>query len=196
MRRRCNARANPGQLQILTLIAAGAAVLAWIYAPAKRLVQHMNPGLASALIAGGAIVVTIGVLAFGAAQIAERQREYERTLNPLPEFVNAVLPDATSLQRGEALYLQRCLAWQGASADFRALRNRLPTVGDDFIFHATLEGWRELPPCAGELDVAQRWDIVNYIRTFEKRRANRPCRMHSEAKTFSEEKRRSNRHRH
>ena len=108
-------------------------------------------------------------MALGAAMIAEQQREYERTLYPPPVHVNIVLPDADSLRRGKALYLEHCLAWQSESQDFRALRNQLPTAGDDLLYGVTREGWRDLPPCTGDLDDSQRWDIVNYFRTFEAR---------------------------
>ena len=153
----------------LTLVTVIAAILAWIYQPARRFFASLNAGLASALMAAAAVAIAVGVMAYGAAQIAERQREYERTLNPPPEQVNTVLPDAVSLQRGEALYLANCLAWENESAEFRSLRNQLPTVGDDLVFRAARDGWRGLPPCAGDLDDAQRWDVVNYLRRFERR---------------------------
>ena len=101
--------------------------------------------------------------------ISEQQRNYELTLNPLPSDVNTVLPDAESLQRGQAFYREHCLIWQGQSADFRALRNRLGSVHDDFLYDVVTNGWRNLPPCKGELVAAQRWDIVNYFRTLEAR---------------------------
>ena len=160
---------DPIALQLLALVAVVLALAAWIYAPAKRFVVRMNVGMASALMAGGALVVAIGVMALGAAMIAEQQREYERTLYPPPVHVNIVLPDADSLDRGKALYLEHCLAWPSESQDFRALRNQLPTAGDDLLYGVTREGWRDLPPCTGDLDDSQRWDIVNYFRTFEAR---------------------------
>ena len=160
---------DPNTLHLLALVAVMAAILAWIYRPAKRFLARLNVGLASALMAAAAILVAVGVMAFGAAQLAERQREYERTLYPPPEQVNTVLPDAASLQRGEALYLEYCLAWQNDPAGVQSLRKQLPTVGDDLLFRATRDGWRDLPPCAGELSAEQRWDVVNYFRTLEER---------------------------
>ena len=79
------------------------------------------------------------------------------------------MPDAESLRRGEALYREHCLVWQGQSADFRALRNRLDTARDDFLYGVVNEGWRNLPPCEGELSARDRWDVINYFRTFEER---------------------------
>lgn len=160
---------DPSSLHLLTLAAVVSALAAWIFAPAKRFVSRMNVGLASALMAGGAVVVAIAVMVFGAALIAEQQREYERTLHAPPELVNSVLPDADSLTRGKALYLEHCLAWQGATQDFSALLNRLAVASDEFLYGVTLEGWRDLLPCTGDLSEENRWDIVNYFRKFESR---------------------------
>jgi len=136
---------------------------------ARRLLSASNLGPASVLLALGALVVSIGVMVAGALLINERQRQYEETLRPPPERVNTVLPDAESLRRGAALYRERCLVWQGQSADFRALRNRLGRARDDFLYGVVVAGWRELPACEGELSERDRWDIVNYFRTFEAR---------------------------
>ena len=136
---------------------------------ARRLLSALKLGPASALLALGALVVSVAVMAFGALMINERQRQYEETLYPPPEPVNTVLPDAESLRRGEALYREHCLIWQGQSADFRALRNRLGSARDDFLYSVVVAGWRELPACEGELSERDRWDIVNYFRSFEAR---------------------------
>lgn len=139
------------------------------YPAVKRILARLNMNMASCLLAGGAIVVALGAMGIGALLIAERQRDYERTLNPAPERVNSVLPDADSLARGEALYAEHCLVWQGQSSDFRALRGQLNSARDDFLYAVVADGWRNLPPCEGELSETQRWDIVNYFRTFEAR---------------------------
>ena len=136
---------------------------------ARRLLAAMKIGPATALLSAGVLALSIGVMVFGALMIGERQREYEATLNPPPEQVNTVLPDAESLRLGEALYRERCLIWQGQSADFRALRNRLASARDDFLYGVVAAGWRGLPACEGELSERDRWDIVNYFRTFEAR---------------------------
>ena len=136
---------------------------------ARLLLSALNLGPVSALLALGALVVSITVMVAGALMINERQRQYEETLHPPPARVNSVLPDAASLSRGEALYREHCLVWQGQSADFRALRNRLGTARDDLLYSAVVGGWRDLPACEGELSEQDRWDIVNYFRTFEGR---------------------------
>ena len=160
---------DPNTPHLLALVLVMASLGVWVYAPARRLLARMRIGLASALIAFGAVAVTIAVLALGAALIAEQQREYERTLYPPPVHVNTALPDADSLNRGQALYLEHCQAWESETRDFRALLNQLKTAGDDFFYGVIGEGWRDLPPCTGDLDESERWDIVNYVRTFEER---------------------------
>ena len=135
----------------------------------QRLIEALQLTPASATLAVAVVAVAVGVMVFGALLIGERQRQYEATLHPPPTKVNTVLPDANSLKRGQALYRERCLVWQGQSADFRALRNRLGSARDDFLYSVVVGGWRDLPACEGDLSERDRWDIVNYFRTFEAR---------------------------
>ncbi len=161
-------QSRPPTVWHLALLLAIAAIAVWLSRRrARRLLAalHMRP--ASGLLAAGALAVSIAVMVYGAQLIGERQRQYEATLQPPPERVNIVLPDAASLARGAALYQEGCLVWQGQSADFRALRNRLATARDDFLYGVVASGWRDLPACEGDLSESQRWDIVNYFRTFE-----------------------------
>ena len=159
----------PNVIHLALLLMIAAILTALIRRRAQSLISALHLRPASAALALGAVAISVGIMLFGAALIGERQRDYERTLRPPPAQVNIVLPDAESLARGEALYRERCLAWQGQSADFRALRNRLSAARDDFLYGVVVAGWRDLPACAGELSEAQRWDIVNYFRTFEAR---------------------------
>jgi len=159
----------PNIIHFAVLLLLFALIATSLQARTRHLVSALNMTPASGLLALGALAVSLGVMVFGAAMIGEQQRQYEATLNPPPEQVNTVLPDSASLARGEALYRAHCLVWQGQSADFRALRNRLGSARDDFLYGVLLGGWRDLPACEGELSDAQRWDIVNYFRTFEGR---------------------------
>lgn len=158
---------NIVHLALLLLIAG--LLLGVVRRRLRQLLNALNLRPASAMLALGAVAVSVGVMAVGANLIRERQRDYDAALNPPPERVNTVLPDAESLARGEALYRERCLVWQGQSADFRALRNRLGSARDDFLYGVVVAGWRDLPACEGELSERERWDIVNYFRTFEAR---------------------------
>lgn len=159
----------PNIAHLALLLAIAAAVGALVQRRARHLLAALHITPASGLLAAGVLVVSSGVMVFGALLIGERQRQYEATLHPPPAQVNLQLPDAESLLRGEALYRERCLVWQGQSADFRALRNRLASARDDFLYGVVAAGWRDLPACEGELSAEDRWDIVNYARTFEGR---------------------------
>ncbi len=159
----------PRVIHVLALLALAAVLAYWLKSGARRLIAALNLSPASLIIASGAVALSLGIMAAGAVMISEQQRNYELTLNPPPRVVNTILPDAESLRRGEALYREHCLVWQGQSADFRALRDRLGAARDDFLYDAVVTGWRSLPPCARDLDVDARWDVVNYFRTFEGR---------------------------
>ena len=163
-------RSRPPQfIHLLLLLLLGAALCLWAYPAVSRALAGLRITPASGLMALTAAAAALAVMGFGAAFIAQRQTAYELTLNPPPAPVNAVLPDADSLRRGEALYREHCLVWQGHSADFRALRAQLDDARDDALYAAVADGWRGLPACAASLSEDQRWDIVNYFRTFEAR---------------------------
>lgn len=159
----------PNMAHLATLLALALLLGALTQRKARRLLAAMSITPATALLSAGVLALSIGVMVFGALLIGERQRNYEATLNPPPARVNTVLPDAASLARGEALYRARCLVWQGQSADFRALRQRLGSARDDLLYGVVVGGWRDLPACEGELSERDQWDIVNYFRTFESR---------------------------
>ena len=160
---------QPQLIHLVLLLGIAGVLAAWCFGRTRRLLAALQLTPASLLIASGAVAVSLGVMVAGALMLAERQRDYALTLNPPPAVVNSVLPDAASLARGEALYRERCLVWQGESADFRALRNRLASARDDFLYAAVASGWRGLPACGAELSSEARWDVVNYFRTFERR---------------------------
>ncbi len=160
---------QPSLLNLLALLLVAIVLLVIVYPGARRALARLRVSAVTALLALGAAGASLGILFVGAGLIAEQQRQYELTLNPPPSVVNTVLPDAESLRRGEALYLEHCLVWQEQSGDFRALRNRLDSVRDDYLYAALVDGWRGLPACAGALNERERWDVVNYFRTFEAR---------------------------
>jgi mono/diheme cytochrome c family protein len=151
---------------LLTLVGV---LLSLAYPTLKKLYLKLNMSLLTGLIAVIVVIGTGAVMAVTGVIIADQQRIYEESLNPPPTITNTVLPSAESIARGETLYATHCLVWQGQSADFRALRNQLDDFRDDRLYDITVNGWRDLPPCEGNLSEAQRWDIINYVRTFEAR---------------------------
>ena len=112
---------QPTALNLLVLFLVAVVLMFIAYPGARRALARLHVSSVTALLALGATGVSLGILFIGAGLIAEQQRRYELTLNPPPSVINAVLPDAGSLRRGEALYRENCLVWQGQSADFRAL---------------------------------------------------------------------------
>ena len=160
---------DPQVIHLVVLLGIGGLLLFIVYPSLKRLYPKLNLTPVTALIAIGVTVGSIVAMVIGAQLIAGQQRIYEETLNPPPQYINTILPDSESLNRGEILYHEHCFGWQIESSDFRALQNQLDIMGDDTLYDITRNGWRDLPPCEGDLSDKQRWDIINYLRTFEVR---------------------------
>jgi hypothetical protein len=120
-------------------------------------------------VAVGATAVTVLFVVAGVVVIQNTQAQYEASLNPVPRVVNSVLPDAESLARGQVLYDSHCADWQVFPDDLGALIDRLPRSRDEELFAANRNGWQSLPPCGVTLSDDERWDVVNFFRTFERR---------------------------
>jgi copper transport protein len=113
-----------------------------------------------------AIVATIGTIVASAAGLVYLDSEnsrYQDTVNPLPLVVNAVLPDAASLERGKASFDESCTGWTPDAPGWNDLAARLPRTRDAELYTFLTEGFRGLPAC-GPISENQRWDIVNFLR--------------------------------
>lgn len=156
---------NPGLLNWLAL--AGVLVaLGWAaYPMAYRFYKWLDWNPISVAVAASAIVGTVIFMVLAVMMVSQSEATYEAVLNPTPQFVNPVLPDAESVAAGQSLLATSCDTWESESSDYRALIDRLSRTRDEELFEAVREGWRSLPPCAGDLTDTQRWHIVNYIRT-------------------------------
>jgi putative copper export protein len=152
---------NPSLLNILALIGVLGAS-GWVLYPAgKRLYHRLDLRPATVTVAVGAVAATILLTAVGFAIIESTQAQYDAVLNPPPTVVNAVLPDEGSLERGQSLYADACAAW----TDLPDLKTLIaPRTRDDALFAAVRDGWRGLPACTTLTD-AQRWDVVNFLRS-------------------------------
>ena len=151
-----------------TLLALGGVVIAIGYALtplARRFYNWLDISPASVTIALGATAAGIAVVVIGVLAAQQASEQYNVTVNPPPQIVNAVLPDQTSLERGRALFDASCPGWSGTRA-LDELVDRLPRTRDEELYAYVGDGWRSLPPC-GELDDADHWDIVNYVRSLE-----------------------------
>jgi copper transport protein len=160
---------DPQLVQVIALVCLLVLLITIAYPTLKHVYLKLEVNSLTGMIAIGITIGSIGLLIFSAQLIDEQQRTYELTLNPPPEHVNSVFPDAHSLDRGEILYNEFCLVWQSDPDASQLLINQLDTVRDDFLYDVVVNGWRKLSPCESGLSDTQRWDIINYFRTFEVR---------------------------
>ena len=92
---------------------------------------------------------------------------------------NPVAADEISVQRGEILYDINCQLCHGSGgqgdgplSDYfdRTPENLVgPETAAEFdgsVYLAIVNGFGEMPPLAENLTVQERWDVINYIRTF------------------------------
>lgn len=156
---------DPTLANIAALTAVVLAVL-WVSGPTlRRLFQALNLDTFSVSVGVAATALTVVALVGGYIIVQQTRQDYEETLNPPPQIINEVLPSQASLDRGERFYNDHCIVWQTQARDFNALREALPTLRDEALHAAITEGWRDLPPCDGDLNRYQVWDVVNFVRT-------------------------------
>jgi hypothetical protein len=154
-----------GGLHILAL-ASVLLALGWVFYPWARWVYvRLDLSPASVTVAVSAVIAMIFFVGLGIVLVQNTQAEYQATLNPPPAMVNPILPDAASLARGQALYNSACTAWQ--QENLRPFIERLPRLRDENLFTMVDEGWQGFPACAAPLSDEQRWDVVNFLRTWE-----------------------------
>lgn len=153
----------PSLGNVLALLAVIGA-LAWtLYPPARRMYHRLDLSPAAITVTVGAVSATIFFTVLGFALVENQRQQYEAKINPAPTVVNTVLPDAASLERGAALFAQRCMGWEGQP--LRSLIERLPRTRDETLYAVVSAGTTALPSCSPTLEDSQRWDIVNYLRT-------------------------------
>jgi mono/diheme cytochrome c family protein len=103
----------------------------------------------------------------------------------ITQAVNPVPADAVSLQRGALLFQRNCALCHGANgqgdgsitqfwkADMRKPANltepRIQTGSDASIYVTISKGFGAMPPLNENLTVRERWDVVNYVKTFGKK---------------------------
>jgi copper transport protein len=155
---------SPLQIIALVLVVAAAGWVLWPSAKATAARLDWNPKVV--FVAASAIVLSGLVLGIAGQFLADQQSRTEEMLNPLPQIINPTLPDAASLQRGEALYKASCNLWE-TSTDFTGLLRQLDFLRDDALYRIPVQGWRTIPACTAPLDEMQTWDVVNYLRSLQ-----------------------------
>lgn len=137
--------------------------------PYQEFMRRLNLNTATAAIILMAGVVTAAVSVWGFQYLGAIEAQNQALLNPPPQQVNPQLPDRESLALGAALYDEAC-GWQAQDARvYTTFLERLPRTRDEELFAFTQAGFRSLTPCEGTLTDAQRWHIVNHLRTLEPR---------------------------
>jgi copper transport protein len=157
---------QPSVVNIAALLAVVAAVIYAIFPLLRGFYNALDLSPISVAIAFSATAATVVMLWGGFVLVQNSREDYQDTLQPVPQHINAVLPSQYSLDRGQALYEQHCAAWT-ESNDLNALVIRLPRTSDEELYLMLRDGWRDLPACAGDLSLYEHWHVVNYIRTFE-----------------------------
>lgn len=95
---------------------------------------------------------------------------------------NPVPGDAVSLERGRILYDRHCALCHGPTgqgdgpvvqfwdAQLRKPANlteaRMATMSDGTVYITISSGFGTMPPLRENLSVRERWDVVNYVKTF------------------------------
>lgn len=153
----------PSLINWLALAGVMIAVAYVMYPTAQGIYEKLDLSPVTVLVAGGMIVLTIVTLVGAVLFIEHQQRIFDATLHPPPSIINPTLPDTDSLERGGTFFATAC-DWRDRE-DFTALQRELRVIRDDALYTAVLHGWRDLPECDSTLTDAQRWDVVNYLRT-------------------------------
>ena len=98
-----------------------------------------------------------------------------------PALANPVEADGESLARGEALYADKCAkchgvdgngtgpSTHGIDADPRKLWvwSSAGDAADGYLFSIISDGRTDMPPWGLVLSETERWDLVNYVKTFK-----------------------------
>ncbi len=147
---------------VLVLIALG-----WVLYPFARWVyQRLDLSPANVTVAAGAVIGTIILTLIAIVIIQNTDAQYDAAINPPPTAINLVIPNQESLDAGEVLYNESCPAWGNDNQE--RFIDRLARTRDDQLFAATRDGWQGSSACDTTLTDTQRWDIVNFVRTFQR----------------------------
>lgn len=161
---------DPLFINIVAMLGVLIAISVAFYSMFHRFyVQQLKPDLSITVVMISLIATfgTLGILIWGTQSVQQQMQRYESTLNPTPTKINPVLPDQTSLDVGQQVFQISCPDWQ--SDQLSSLLALLSKKRDEEIFNTLDTGWRDLIPCSEDIPIKDRWNLVNYIRTFEKR---------------------------
>lgn len=155
---------SPSWITLMATFAVLGSVLYVLYPAGRKVAKRLDWSPATLLIALGVIMITIVFITGSVIFLNQQEALLQREINPAPSQVNPILPDAQSLADGEEIYTAYCLQMQ-TNSDFRDMVQQLDFLRDEELFRITERGFRDVPPCTGDLTNTERWQIVNYLRT-------------------------------
>ena len=158
----------PSPLTWIAFVLVLSAVIFTLFPMLRWVGQQMEWTRVNVVVAGGIILMTIIVGWFSIAALNRQEVALQLQQNPPPEIINTVLPDAEAIAQGKTYFDDYCSNWVG-SDDLEDLARRLYLLRDDELYQITLNGWRDLASCEGNLSEHERWQLVNYIRTLRER---------------------------
>jgi putative copper export protein/methionine-rich copper-binding protein CopC len=157
----------------VNVLALGAVLLALgfaAYPRARRFYNQLDLRPVTVAVAVAAVLFTGGIIAAAAVGMQAVDEQNQTLYNRPPQVVNSTLPDNASVTRGVGLLAARCPGWSD-SPGLTNLAQNLPRLRDEDLYTALAQGWRSLPSCDADLTEAERWDVVNAVRTLELERA-------------------------
>jgi copper transport protein len=138
-----------------------------LYPSAYRLYQQFNLTPQNIVVAVGIIAISVAMLWFSVWFLGRQREAQDMAQNPPPTRINPTLPTQDSLDRGEALYYERCVIWQSVT-DFRAFMNQVDQLRDEVVYEAVTSGWRDMPACNDTFSEQEVWDVVNFVRVLQR----------------------------
>ena len=161
---------QPRQAMAIGLVLLGVGLAVWL---SRRRGVRRRERLA--LYAASLMVALIGGALYARADTTPRlPAEIQAIRSPIP-------PDATSLARGRATYEQLCVSCHGPAgrgdgplaptlrprpADLRTHMQAGHTDGELFSWVSNGMPGTAMPAFAGQLSEAERWHVINFIRSF------------------------------
>ncbi len=109
----------------------------------------------------------------------DQDQRAERPVAGIPD--NPVPPDPVSLDRGRHLYERNCALCHGQQGQgdgpitqfwnpqmrkpANLTEERMKTMSDGTVYITISNGYGTMPPLRENLDVRERWDTVNYVKS-------------------------------
>lgn len=143
----------------------------------------MKPNTKRASILGMLTLVSVIVLLSGSGGLSDQKAEKWVALASAKEKKNPIPADEASIAAGKKWYAKECLSCHGkkgegdgpnahtlekSPGDLTSAKVQDQTDGE--LFWKITTGRKPMPSAKKALTEEQRWQVVNYMRTFEKKK--------------------------